>query len=89
MGYYLENNLLYKCSDNCKTCNNGFDSSTNNHNCLTCKDDYLFFENTNNCYSKDLNGNGYLIINDILYKCYDNCLSCSEKSISINDQKMY
>ena len=87
MGYYLENNILNKCYENCKTCSGGFDNFNEIHNCLTCKDDYLFLENTNNCYSKDLNGNGYILINDILYKCYDNCLSCSEKSESINDQK--
>ena len=78
-------NYYTKCHDNCETCFSYGDDI--NNNCTTCNENFLFFEDTSNCISKDLNNNEYTIIDNKLYKCYDNCLSCFEKSLSINDQK--
>ena len=84
-GYNLVDNKWEKCYSLCQTCFGIGDIDDNK--CLTCITDYLFFEDTSNCYPTSLNNNGYTIIEDKLYKCFDNCLECDEKGTTLTDQK--
>ena len=75
-GYYLSENILYKCALNCKTCSGPPDSSSKN--CLTCDNNngYYMLEDKNNCEREDYPGY-YLFDTNILKKCHENCLTCS------------
>ena len=88
-GYYLKNNLFYPCDENCLTCSDGKNKTSNN--CITCDNEnkslYLV-EGLNKCeYS---NYSGYYLDNsiNILKKCYDNCKTCKgpyEKNMNIEN----
>ena len=84
-GYTIINDKWEKCYSLCQTCDEI--GNIDDNKCLSCINDYLFFENTRNCYSKSLNNNGYTIIEDKLYKCFDNCKECEEKGTILTDQK--
>ena len=90
IGYYLDNNILYKCYENCYNCTTKSDNE--NMNCDLCKDEnYHKIFKTNNCYNDDILEKGYIyheISGELFYiQCYDNCKSCSDTSDDINDQK--
>ena len=56
-GYYLEENICKKCSDNCETCSKGPEENGNN-NCITCDQNTL---------------NKYLIDDINKHICVENC----------------
>ncbi len=89
-GYYLDNNILYKCFDNCYNCTSL--SNNENMNCDLCKNEnYHKIYKTNNCYNDELLTNGFIyteINGEYFYiKCYESCKSCSDTSNNSHDQK--
>ena len=77
-GFYLKNFLFYQCDDNCLTCLDEKNETSNN--CLSCDNEtrglYLL-EDKNNCEYNNISG--YYLNNDtkILQKCYNNCKTCN------------
>ena len=85
-GYYLKDNILKKCYESCKECNesesyenNGMDTM-GKHNCIECKDNYYRFGESN-CYKNDTSLDGYFLDTDadpyIWKKCYERCQTCN------------
>ena len=84
-GYFLvniEEKIIDKCHENCKTCNKK--GTESNNNCLTCKIDYYFYQG--NCLENCQND--FYIDNyfNKICKClsFKKCKECSEESISKN-----
>ena len=76
-GYYFKNNMFYPCDENCLTCSDEKNNTSNN--CLSCdninKSLYLV-ENLNKCeYSYY---SGYYLDNNskLLKRCYYKCKTC-------------
>ena len=81
-GYYVNNtqyNTIDKCHQDCLTCNKG--PLDDNMNCLTCDNNngYYLVENTNNCKKHPYPG--HYLEDNILKKCYKDCLTCSGRPI--------
>ena len=87
-GYYLKDNLFYKCEENCLTCSDGktLINDIISNNCLSCdkinKGLYLVYD-LKNCEPIEYKNNGYYLGedingNEILYKCYESCLLCDK-----------
>ena len=77
-GFYLKNFLFYQCDDNCLTCSDEKNETSNN--CLSCDNKALglyLLEDKNNCEYNNISG--YYLNNDtkILQKCYNNCKTCN------------
>ena len=90
-GYFCNDTLqkiIYKCHDNCKTCNK--ESTDDNNNCLTCPESGKKYLDLGNCTS-DCSSRGFFIDpNDSTItrcKClYDEkCLYCTKESIAYNN----
>ena len=83
-GYYVNDtdlNTIDECHPNCLTCKeSSFDD--NDMKCLTCdnKNGYYFVEGTKNC--KKIPLQGYYLEENILKKCYEDCLTCSAGPIT-------
>jgi len=82
-GYYVDDenlNTIDKCYEDCKTCS---ESSTNSEDmkCLKCYQNkqFYFIENTHNCHKYPYQG--YYLEENILKKCYSDCLTCSAKEV--------
>jgi len=84
--YYFKDNIFFICDENCLTCSEGKNKTSNN--CLSCdvnKELYLV-EKINNCEYKNYSGY-YLYMSDdiqILKECYYNCKICNG-SFSFNN----
>ena len=92
-GYYFDNFTLNdgelpifrKCNDNCKTCKNKLIG--NEMNCILCKENYYKINGTNNCYNEELLNNGYYLSNNFFFPCEENCLTCSNSKIIIDEKE--
>ena len=77
-GYYFKEDLFYPCDENCLTCLDGKNATSNN--CVTCdnKNKGLYLvEDLNNCELRNYSGY-YLDDNtNILKKCFNNCKTCN------------
>ena len=86
--YFKKNdNIYYKCYNNCKKCNNLFDAENNNMNCLECINDYYFVYDENNCYDLSFeNENPYYFLEEDkkFHKCYFSCSRCSQSELDDN-----
>ena len=76
--YYFKEDMFFHCDDNCLTCSEGKNRTSNN--CISCdKNKGLYLvEKLNNCEYKNYSGY-YLDANndiEILKKCYHRCKSC-------------
>ena len=86
-GYYFKDNLFYQCDENCLTCSEGKNETSNN--CLSCDNSYeslYLLEDKNNCEKSNFTGY-YLNAEDkILKKCHENCKICNQylKNFSMN-----
>ena len=89
-GYYLKDDIFYKCEENCKTCSNSktITNGITSNNCLSCdfetKGLYLV-SNLGNCEPESFKNNGYYLGEDpdnpdikIFYKCYQSCSLCDK-----------
>ncbi len=87
--FYFKNNFYYPCDDNCLTCTDEKNETSNN--CLSCDNDnkelYLL-EDINNCKHSDFSG--YYLNNNtkILQKCFQNCKACKGPYEIDNDTKI-
>ena len=77
-GFYFKENMFYPCNENCLTCSDGKNDTSNN--CLTCDNEnkglYLL-EDLNNCEYSNYSGY-YLDNNDLILKrCFNTCKSCN------------
>ena len=95
-GYYqndTSSKIIYKCHDNCETCNEG--PSNDNNNCLTCVGSKFY--DLGNCVDNCINGHYTDTDNITKCKCTTNiaCEYCSKESknynlcISCNKEKGY
>jgi hypothetical protein len=78
-GYYLDNNILYKCYDTCKTCSGA--GAASNPNCITCNDNYYpLSDKPALCYKLTQLIPGYVfVITDNIFKpCYPTCATCKD-----------
>ena len=76
-GYYLDNNIFYKCHENCLTCYGAF--SIIDFNCITCALNKYKIKGTNNCYGNEMNEIGYTLDNENEWvNCYVTCKTCSD-----------
>ena len=77
-GYYFKDNLFYQCDENCLTCSEGKNETSNN--CLSCDNSYeslYLLEDKNNCEKSNFTGY-YLNAEDkILKKCHESCKICN------------
>ena len=53
-------------------------------NCTKCIPNFYMTEDTESCYEGEINN--YYLENNILKKCYKNCLKCSSYSKNDNEQ---
>ena len=51
-GYYLKDNVYYRCHDNCEKCSDG-PVSDEKMNCIECKKGFKFNEETTNCEKEE------------------------------------
>ena len=84
---YIFNDIIYnniqpfkiipKCHKNCLTCGN-FTNDENDMNCLSCNNTQGFYivEGKHMCVK--LPYPGYYLENEVLKKCYKDCLTCSQ-----------
>ena len=75
--YYLDpdNEIIKKCYQNCSSCKEGFNKTTNEMNCKTCiKGTYFQNSSSTNCIPKP--EIGFYVKNYILFPCHNNCLTC-------------
>ena len=86
-GYYLKDNFFYPCDDNCLTCSEGKNITSNN--CLSCdnENNLYLLEDLNTC--KFSNYSGYYLDNNTknLKKCHYRCKTCKgpyENNIEAN-----
>ena len=91
---YIFNDIIYnniqpfkiipKCHKNCLTCGN-FTNDENDMNCLSCNNTQGFYivEGKHMCVK--LPYPGYYLENEVLKKCYKDCLTCSQGP-SFNDK---
>ena len=87
LGYFSNDDIqkiLYKCHDNCKTCNQS--STINNNNCLTCKDENTIYFDLGNCRQSCDNGDFTDENNVLKCKCTKNvsCFYYTEESNELN-----
>ena len=88
--YYFKDNMFFNCDENCLTCSEGKNETSNN--CLSCdanKGLYLV-DKLNNCKFRNYSGY-YLDTNNvpqILKKCYYTCKSCLGPFIFDNISKI-
>ena len=83
-GYFLydsQQNILDKCHDYCKTCNQK--ETEGNTNCLTCKDNYYFYKG--NCLEECTYGFYMDDLNNKICTCNSNikCKECSEDNSNL------
>ena len=92
--YYKKNdNIYYKCYQNCSTCNNGYEIDINtgieNFNCDQCKENNYKIKNTNNCYGEEITKKGYRLIDNFWQNCHINCKTCdipSSKNLDTGEE---
>ena len=83
--YYIDplTNLIEKCNERCKTCQNLKTPSDDDHKCILCNEGYYKKDNdtfSGNCYKPyEIENNYYLDESTQTFKkCYDRCNTCSE-----------
>ena len=85
--YYLKNNTIYKCHDNCLSCSDGYDSKTKEMNCISCKVNYYFKNTTStNCIKR--HNKTYIDIynnHSTLFPCHPNCETCETAGDDTNN----
>jgi len=77
--YYLDENILRRCNENCKSCYSKQINETH-MNCKTCLNNYYITEDTNSCYDNIVDN--YYLDGNILRRCHNNCKSCYSKQIN-------
>ena len=78
---------IKKCFDNCLTCSEK-SLLIDDQKCIQCKEEFYKINNTNNCFDISYINNGYYLYNNILYKCYENCLTCENTTNEIKRYNM-
>jgi hypothetical protein len=91
---YIFNDIIYnniqpfkiipKCHKNCLTCGN-FTNDENDMNCLSCNNTQGFYMVEGKHMCVKLPYPGYYLENEVLKKCYKDCLTCSQGP-SFNDK---
>ena len=86
-GYFLDTikNMYSLCYNSCNTCSTA--GTVNSMNCLTCASgNYPLNDKPSQCFSSSNISSNYVLNNNIFYKCYVSCGTCSSVGNSIDNK---